>query len=481
LPQNDLGNSERLLARFGQDLRETQRFGRFVWDGRHWVLDDGGIASRRMAQATAKAMIERELPALKQAGAEAKVLDGFFKFAITSANSARLTNMVQEALTHVQTPMTAWNAQPHLFNVPNGTLDLSGMEVRVRAHRRDDYITCMGGAPYDPDAECPLFRATLDRVLPEKPVREFVQRYFGASLIDSSGDQSLCIHHGGGANGKSTITDAVAHAMGSYAVTTDVAALLYSEAKAAGGGPQPSLIKLANGARLVRAAEPELGMRLSESLIKQLTGGEPIEARDMWAKPIEFIPRFKLSISCNARPPIRGGDHGIWRRLLLTPWQVQIPPEERDPTLPARLKREASGILNWLIDGLSDWHERGGLCPPLEVLAATEDYREDSDPVGRFLSEWCVLDQGARVEVGELHQAFTTWCEREQVKVLTLNFFGRRLTDRNIEKQKSDGDVYRCGLRLTAAAYAAVAAAKQGLADRALDREWRRMSRGRES
>lgn len=475
LPQNDIGNASRFIARYGRDVRESQRFGSFVYDGRRWVLDDGDVAITLKAQETANAMATREVKALRDAGTDEKKVAAFFKYALGSGNAAAVGNMVKMALPKLQHPIDGWNARAELFNTPNGTLDLSSPEVKLLPHRREHYITCMGGVPYDPNAECPLFKATIEKVLPDKPVRDFVQRYFGAALVDSSGDQGMVIHHGGGANGKSTITDAIAHAMGSYAVTTDVGVLLHSDSKASGGGPQPSIIKLANGARLVRAAEPELGMRLSESLIKQLTGGEPMEARDMWAKPIEFIPRFKISLSCNARPPIRGGDHGIWRRLMLVPWHVQIAADERDPQLGNKLKKEAAGILNWLLAGWEDWHTEGGLRPPPEVLAATEDYREDSDPVGRFLSEWCTHDLNARVETTVLHRAFEVWCKKEQVRTLTLNLFGRRLTDRGIEKVKTATEVLRAGYKLTEAAAKAVEQA--GFEER-MDAEARRGKRG---
>lgn len=477
LPQNDIGNAERFIMRCGDDVRQTQRFGTFVWNERRWVLDDGDVTVTLKAQAVATAVKERELKALKDAGGEnvEKRVETFGKFARASGNAGSVANMVKMALPQLQHPIDGWNAKGYLFNVPNGTLDLSGPEPKLLPHRREDYITCIGGVAYDPNADCPLFKATIEKVLPEASARAFVQRYYGASLVDSSGDQGMVIHHGGGANGKSTIIDAIAHAMGTYAVTTDVGVLLHSDSKASGGGPQPSLIKLANGARLVRAAEPELGMRLSESLIKQLTGGEPMEARDMYAKPIEFTPRFKISLSCNARPPIRGGDHGIWRRLMLVPWHVQIAPEERDAGLGEKLKKEAAGILNWLLAGWVDWHMEGGLRPPAEVLAATEEYREDSDPVGRFLAEWCEKDASARVETTALHRAFEVWCKKEQVRTLTLSLFGKRLTDRGIEKIKSNGDVFRQGYKLTAKAGELV---EQTKFEERIDAEARRGKRG---
>lgn len=496
LPRSDLGNGRRFFARHGRDVRFTQRIGTFVWDGKRWLRDDGEVAVRTKAQATADAILADELAAFDEANAhldekkrEARK-EAFERFALGSTNTARISNMVTEAKPMLQHAFEAWNDRGELFNAPNGTLMLDGtyegggesgepLRVKRRAHRREDYITCIGGVDYDPTADCPLFKETLAKVQPDASMRAFLQRYFGSSLIDSSKDQAILINHGGGSNGKSTIIDAICNALGSYAVTTDVSVLLHSDAKATSGGPQPSLIKLANGARLVRAAEPELGLRLSESLIKQLTGGEPMEARDMFEKPIEFRPRFKIVLSCNSRPPIRGGDYGIWRRILLCPWAVQIAKEDRDETLPERLKAEAAGILNWLLEGLLDWYSEGGLKPPADVLQATEEYRQDSDAVGRFLNEWCVMgDREARTEIKELHHAFEAWCAAEEVKPLTLNFFSRRLTDRGIEHFKSDGASYRRGVALTEGAAKAAAERKQRKADIEADREWRLHKRG---
>lgn len=92
-----------------------------------------------------------------------------------------------------------------------------------------------------------------------------------------------------------------------------------------------------------------------------------------------------MMISGNRWPGISGTDDGIWRRVLLVPWDVQIPDSEKDRQLVAKMKRKASGILNRLLAGLIDWHLHR-LLPPARVLVATADYREESDPLGRFLA-----------------------------------------------------------------------------------------------
>lgn len=470
LGRDDIGNAERLIARHGPDLRKTPGLGVVVYDGQRWRLDPENSHALLRAQQTARAMREeaKAIAAEAPRGGDKDVLaeheakvEKHFRWSTASANSQRLNAMLSQAWPHLEVPLEDWNAKPALFNVPNGTLELGDLEVKLRPHRRDDLITHMGGVAYDPSAEAPEFRVFLDRVLPpddmpdgtkDRSLQYFVQRGLGVCLIDSVKDQAIVVYHGGGANGKSTLLNAVSAVLGDYAMTVAVQSLLYSEQS--GSSASPDVARLAERPRLVRVSEPEVGAKLSEGGVKSLTGGEPIVARKLHEAPVEFQPNFKIVLSCNNRPSIRGGDDGIWRRILLVPWRVQIPEEEqreKGPALEAALKREAPGILNWLIEGLADYYERGGLAPPEQVRAETLAYRTDSDVIGRFISEACVKGDGAEVEGGELYDAYKLWSKEEGAKEpLSANLVGRRLTDRGFGRRKTDGFVYREGLDLTA-------------------------------
>jgi putative DNA primase/helicase len=475
--RDDIGNAERLRARHGQDLRKTPGLGVLVFDGQRWRLDPELSHALLRAQATARAIF-KEAKAIQDEAGEGGADDdrkaraaAHRKWATQSANSQRLSAMMAQAWPHLEVPLDDWNARPALLNVPNGTLDLSTGDVVLQAHRREDYITHMAGVAYDEHAEAPAFRAFLDRVLPGEPatdqsdplcvsardgldrsLQHFVRRCLGACLIDSVKDQAIVVFHGGGANGKSTLLNSVASVLGDYCMTVAVQSLLYSEQS--GSNASPDVARLAEKPRLVRVSEPEPGAKLSEGGVKSLTGGEPIVARKLHEAPIEFQPNFKIVLSCNNRPSIRGGDDGIWRRILLVPWKVQIPPEEqreKGPALEADLKREAPGILNWLIEGLLDYYERGGLAPPASVTAETLAYRTDSDVIGRFISECCTKGDGLDVEGGELYDAYVIWAREEGSKEpLSANLVGRRLTDRGFGRRKANGLVYREGLDLMA-------------------------------
>src|SRR5262249_54371075 len=144
------------------------------------------------------------------------------------------------------------------------------------------------------------------------------------------------------------------------------------------------------GARFVSAIEAEDGRRLAEALIKQMTGGDTMTARFLYGEFFEFLPEFKIFLAVNHKPLIRNTDHAIWRRIRLVPFTVTIPEAERDKDLPAKLRRELSGILAWAVQGCLDW-QRAGLGMPEAVKAATAEYRAEMDVLDQFLAERCEI------------------------------------------------------------------------------------------
>src|SRR6185312_4674391 len=121
-----------------------------------------------------------------------------------------------------------------------------------------------------------------------------------------------------------------------------------------------------------------------------------------------FKPRFKLYFSANVRPDIRGTDEGIWRRVLLIPHEVFIPPAERDRDLIKKLRAELPGILNWALEGLKSWRI-DGLRPPEKVVAAVAEYRADMDRLADFISTTCHVGTGLYVPTGDLYSAYRSW------------------------------------------------------------------------
>jgi putative DNA primase/helicase len=232
--------------------------------------------------------------------------------------------------------------------------------------------------------------------------------------------------------------------LGDYATQTDPSVLLLKRFDAI-----PNDVARLHGARFVAAVEVEEGRRLAESLVKAMTGGEPLVARFLRQEFFEFKPTFKLWLGTNHKPQIRGTDWVIWRRIRLIPFDVVIPPEEQDKKLLLKLRAELSGILAWAVEGCLEW-QRGSLGEPEEVKSATEGYRAEMDVLAGFLSDCCVVRDDAKASAKDLYRAYGEWCETNGEKAENQRRFGERLTERGFERYKVKGVSWWRGIRLAA-------------------------------
>ena len=381
-------------------------------------------------------------------------------FAKSSGNSGAIKNMAAEATVALSRNILCLDSDPLRVNTQTGCLRFTvegGREagygkmadVSLEPHARlfepyldeqAQYLTKMMPVDYDPDAKCPLFDKFLRRIQPDAEVRAFLQRWFGLSMTGLK-VQKFAFFYGDGANGKSVLVDLIARMLDGYAHSAKIESFT-GDNRRRGGEATPDIFPLV-WARMVRAAEPEEGQRLQEGLIKEITGGEPMLVRLLHQNFLEAHPFFKLTISGNHKPEIRGTDDGIWRRVLLVLFGEKIPEDERDEGLIDKLWEERAGILNWLIKGLLDYLENG-LQEPDAITSATDDYRQDSDPVGRFLSTCCVVSGEAsdRIDSAELGRALNYWLMLNGHSTWTPNTTGRRLNERAGRYRNAEGNTY---------------------------------------
>ncbi|MFB2530701.1 phage/plasmid primase, P4 family [Paracoccus sp. p3-h83] len=490
---NDFGNGRRFVRHFGTDLRFVGRIGWHVWDGRRWACDEeiakdtaprvraaaqkiGPLIEHEAAwlrplwheRETIRAEIEaaenestrlklippNDRPAtyateLRNASARIDAgratLDAYHKkrgriltHAKNAGNSGPLSNMANEARVMLAVHHDDMDADPLALCVDNGVLRFARVRdgdrwyasAELVPHDRAHNISKLSPVIYDPDAECPTFDAFLSRIMPSHEMRRFLARWLGLSITGLTWEQRLAFFYGSGANGKSVLVDLIARILGDYAATAKIESLT-GKSRRGGGDATPDLIPLV-GARFVRASEPDEGEKLQEGLIKELTGGETILVRALHADFIEVRPLFKLTISGNHKPEIRATDDGIWRRVMLVPFDVQIPKPERDPDLINKLAAEASGVLNWLIGGLLEYLEIG-LAEPAAVLDATAEYREDSDPIGQFLADCCAVtgDPDHSIPATELRDAFMLWQIGQAMTAWTDTTVSKRMAEKS--------------------------------------------------
>jgi len=407
LPRNihggHLGMAERFVELHADTLRHVHGIGWHQWDGARWKLDDQRVDIEAAIATTKKALQE----VLRMDKGEAR--DALYADVKKSESAGGIEGMLKlaGALKPISTPSRALDADPYLFNTPDGTVDLRKGEIRENDPA--DLITKVAGGTIT-DAVNTEFDSFLKRILPDEDVRAFVQRLFGYSLLGRQTEHVMPIFTGTGANGKGTLRDAVMHAMGDYCIEVDPSLLMESKHEKHG-----AFKMRLRGARLAFCSETEKGRKFAEATMKRLVGGDPIEANYMHKNPITFDPSHTLIMLTNHLPAVSGDDPAVWRRILVVPFDVVIPEEERDGKLPERLKRASSAVLGWLYDGWLDY-QRQGLNPPDAVRVRTEQYQADSDTLGRFLSEKTIANPHSVVRARELFQAWSKWCHDAGIK-----------------------------------------------------------------
>ena len=211
----------------------------------------------------------------------------------------------------------------------------------------------------------------------------------------------------------------------------------------------PNDVARLKGVRFVSASEAEEGQRLAEAKVKDLTGGDMISARFMRGEFFDFLPAFKLWLSTNHKPIIRGTDEAIWDRIRLIPFLVRIPEGERDKHLREKLIAEAPGILNWMLAGCLEW-QRDGLGEPEEVMEATAGYRAEMDVLGGFLADCCVMGELFAITAKDLYSAYVHWAEENGEKPMSQTAMGKRLSERGFVSFRSGKQQVRSwsGIRL---------------------------------
>lgn len=442
----DIGNGDRIVRLFGHDVRWASGLGWLVWNGSHW-REDGKEDTRVRALAKESAVLMREeIHLIPDPGDR----EHFAKHARKSEALGRVTAAVEMArcVEAVRAEAADFDSDPYLFNVKNGTVNLKTGELRP--HKQSDLIMHQSHVAFDAAATCPIWDAFIDQTYGgSAELISFVQRAVGYTLTGITSEQCFFILHGEGSNGKSTILKVLLQLFGSgYGRSTAFETFLASKPSAQ-GAPRPDLVRLA-GARLVTAVEPPQGSRFSEAVIKSITGGDPIVARNLFFGEIEFTPALKLWFSVNHRPRVSDTSHAMWRRIREIPHDHVIADDKQDKKLFWKLLAELPGILNWAIRGCLEW-QVFGLPVSKSVEEATAEYKDEEDVVGNFLAECTEKDPIGVACAGAtaLYGAYRAWATESGYGAWSKVAFGKKLTEKRLHKKRKDtGWVYE-GLRIT--------------------------------
>jgi putative DNA primase/helicase len=434
----DTTNAYRLFSKYGKDIRYNAPWKKWiVWDGKHWQMDDGYMIHDRGLK-----MI-REIYAELLKTADYRDRLDIEKYAVQSESVRRRKAFVEAAswIPELNIKTDDLDKDPWLLNVENGTVDLR--TGNLREQRAEDLITKIANVTFDPEASCPAWKKFVMEIMNyNADLIRFIQTAVGWAVTGDTSEQTMFILFGSGANGKSTFLNTVMNLLGDYAIATPTETFMKRN-----GDQITNDIARLRGTRFVTTTEAEQGKRLSEPLIKQITGNDRMTARFLYGEFFNFVPTFKIFMATNHKPVIKGTDYGIWRRIKLIPFTTTIEEGKQDKNLEGKLMAEGPGILNWILEGTIRW-QRERLRTPPDITRATDEYRGEMDVIGNFIKERCVQGPGCSIKARELFKVYQEWCEENNEHAGSERFFGLRLKELGIGQKRMGDGRYWLGLGL---------------------------------
>jgi P4 family phage/plasmid primase-like protien len=336
----------------------------------------------------------------------------------------------------VHCEMDGWNQNQWLLAVGNGIIDLkTGL---LRQGTQQDCVTLHTDVAYNPDAQCPTWEKFIAEIFSEsEELIDYIHKAVGYSITGSIDEQIFFMCHGLGSNGKSKFLDTLRSVFGNYGQATGSNTFQHGKEQSI-----PSDLARLADKRFVVASEVDKSARLNESRLKGIVHGDPTPARFLGKDFFEFTPQAKIWFAVNHRPTVSDESHGFWRSVRLIPFTQQFVTLNAGEELPEgakladlglsnKLLAEAEGILKWCVDGCMKY-QSAPLITPEKVLAATQQYQNDSDIMDEFFTDTCVRDKELKASGKELWIAYDEWARQNLTDKERLNrkTFGQELASR---------------------------------------------------
>ena len=426
----DAGNADRFVNMFGSDIRYSNVHKKwYIWNGKFWEQDDGTIISYAIACVR---NIINEANLLPDGDRRRELI----KHSLRSEAAGRLRAIVEIASNYTQLKITPdeMDANPWLLNCENGTLNLK--TGRLQPFNSADFMTKCCKTKYDPNCPTPLWDSLMEKITNgDEEMKKYIQKAFGYALTGDISEQCIFILYGTGSNGKSTMLNVFSELMSGYAQSTKSETFMEKKNESVNND-----IARLNGARFVTAIEMQENKRMSEELIKSMTGGDKLVTRFLYGEFFEYLPQFKVFLAANHKPVIRDTTNSIWRRIKLIQFTNTFTEQERDKNFSAKIMaNELPGILAWAVKGCLLWQQEG-LRTPDEVARATAAYRTEMDAFTNFFTECCVDDPEGRVSNKMLRAKYDEWSKENGEYALSQRPFSQKLIERGYQKKNSSGN-----------------------------------------
>lgn len=405
------------------------------------LLDAGVDKDAVMAggKALEKAIDENSEKAFKEFVMASK----YYAFVMKRRDMKYVTSALQAAKPMLLKKITDFDNQEFLLNTPAATFDLQN--GNSKEHSAEDLITKITAvSPNDKGMD--LWLSALDSFFcGDAELMDYVQQIVGLSAIGKVYVEALVIAYGEGSNGKSTFWNTIARVLGTYSGTISADALTVGCKR----NVKPEMAEL-KGKRLVIAAELEEGMRLNTSIVKQLCSTDEVTAEKKYKDPFKYVPTHTLVLYTNHLPRVGANDDGIWRRLIVIPFNAKITGNSDRKNYADFLYENAGGaVLSWIIEGAEKAiKNKYKLKVPKVVEAAINKYRENNDWFSAFVDECCEVDVTFQQKSGEFYQEYRSYCARTGEYTRSTTDFYTALENAGFERKKTKAGVIVRGICL---------------------------------
>ena len=470
---SDIGQAKVLSREYAGELAFTDSTDYMRYDGTHWA------ESKQMAVGACEEFLDEQLKEATAAVEKAKkmLLDSgvdketvmaggktlekaidegsektfkefvmaskYYAFVMKRRDMKYVISALQAAKPMLLKNITDFDSQEFLLNAPDATYDLQ--DGSSKEHEAEDLITKMTAVSPSEDG-MDLWKKALDSFFcGDKELIDYVQQIVGLSAIGKVYVEALVIAYGEGSNGKSTFWNTIARVLGTYSGTISADALTVGCKR----NVKPEMAEL-KGKRLVIAAELEEGMRLNTSIVKQLCSTDEVTAEKKYKDPFKYVPTHTLVLYTNHLPRVGANDDGIWRRLIVIPFNAKITGSSDIKNYADYLYENVGGaVLSWIIDGAAKAiKNKYKLRTPKVVEAAINKYRENNDWFSAFVEECCEVDATYTQKSGEFYHEYRSYCARTGEYTRSTTDFYTALENAGFERKRAKSGITVYGIRL---------------------------------
>ena len=326
------------------------------------------------------------------------------------------------------------DANPYLICFNNYVVDIQNKIYRKG--RPDDYICKSTNIDYIPYnnlngnskfSKSIKYETIIDEInefmkqlFPDNELRRYMWEHLASTIVGTNHNQTFNIYNGSGANGKSKLVELMSRSLGDYKATVPVT--LITQKRTSIGSTSSEIVQL-QGIRYAVMQEPSKGDKINEGIMKEITGGDPIQGRALFKETITFIPQFKLVVCTNVLFEIPTNDEGTWRRIRLCdfvskfidnpytndkflkenfPYQYKV-----DRNIDEKFEYWCPVFMSMLIE--LAFEKQGHVKDAKIVLSVSDKYRQNQDYLSEFAKEKIIRRTDGTIKKTEILEEFKNW------------------------------------------------------------------------